>query len=172
MIVVPQFQGDDMAIADLQHDVYGEALGIMVGRCEQSARTAITILGGDLTHPKWEGVERFDHRTLQFAHDLLAAVWRYETSPPQKRLPISEAPSKPELEAGTPERRWLKRLDSEVASWVRAEAGHEGPHMIQLVLRILAHQNEPAGYEAETRLAELIYSRFRHIYWDDADFRE
>ena len=44
--------------------------------------------------------------------------------------------------------------------------------MIRLVLQTLANQNEPAGYEAETRLAELIYSRFEHIHWTNADFRE
>ena len=30
------------------------------------------------------------HRTLQAAHDLLAAAWRYETSIRQLKLPLAE----------------------------------------------------------------------------------
>ena len=172
MIIAAKFQGDDRDLARLQHQVYGEALGIIVRRCNRFARVAISILGGNSTHPKWESVDRIDHRTLQTAHDLLAAAWRFETSPPQKRLPMPEGRSNPEFEPDTPEGRWLQWLNSEVASWVDEDKCHDGPLMIRLVLQILANQNQPAGYEAETRLAELIYNRFEHIDWTNADFRD
>ena len=163
-----------MALADMQHEVYGDALRIIVRRCKRFARVAIALLGGDSGHPQWDDVDRLDHRTLQFTHDLLAAAWRYEASPPQKSLPISEDRPKREFEARTPEGRWLQWLDAEVASWLHAEAGpvDDGPQKIRLVLEILAHQNEPAGYEAETWLARLTYRRFRHVPWDKVLYPE
>lgn len=174
MIVAPQFQGDDMALAEMQHDVYADALSIIVRRCKRFARMAIAILGGDSKHPQWDDAPRFDHRTLQFAHDLLAAAWRYETNPPQSSLPLPQDRPKREYEADTPDGRWLQWLDAEVASWLHVEAGpwDEGQQKIRFVLEILANQGKPAGDEAGAGLAQLIYRRFRHVPWDKVLYPE
>lgn len=169
MIVAPKFPGDDMVLARLQHEVYGDALRVVVDRCNRFGRLALAILEQDAEHPGWKGVDRFDHRTLQFSHDLLAAAWRYEESPPQLSLLLSESRPKDAFQADTSEERWLQWLDSEVASWLHPEAGpgDDGPQKIRLVLRILANQNQPSGYEAESYLAQLIYRRFSHVPWDN-----
>ena len=77
MYVMPFFEDDvDMEVARKQHDVYSQALGIIVSQCNLYAEFARRLLD-DADHPEWGTVERFDHRTLQHAHDLLAAVWRF-----------------------------------------------------------------------------------------------
>ena len=34
-------------------------------------------------------------------------------------------------------------------------------------MQILANENEPSQYEAESRLAQLIYRRFSHVPWNN-----
>lgn len=167
MILAPQFQGDDMGLARIQHQVYGEALNVIVRRCNQFTRLAISMLGEDGRHPGWARDEQVDHRTLQFAHDLLAAAWRYDVSPPQQRMSLSDH-RKPEHEPDTPERRWLQWLDWEVASWLQPEAGpwDDGPMMIRSVGLILANQKQPSGDDAGSELARLIYRLFNRVPWD------
>ena len=74
MIVVPLFEGDDdCEMAWKQHDVYGDALAIIVSTCNRHARFACAVLN-DADHPDWGTVECFDHLTIQAAHDFLAAA--------------------------------------------------------------------------------------------------
>ncbi len=112
----------------------------------------------------WEFVERFDHRTLQLAHDLLAAVWRfrYETklrqyeSPLEEQKPLIERPrgDKPDFVG-----HWLKWLQGEVDSWI-----HDAER-VRLVVTILRNQNQPAGYKAETALHWDIMMGFSDVPW-------
>ena len=84
MWVVPRFDGDvDMEVANKQHDVYGQALWIIVRQCNLYAEFARRVLD-DADHSEWGTVESFDHRTLQGAHDLLAAA---TSRTAQKKLP-------------------------------------------------------------------------------------
>lgn len=86
------FQGDaggdrDIRIQWLQHDVYGEALDIITGSCQEHLRRAHTLLDD---WEAWDYIDSYDHRTMQRSHDLLAAVWRFrhEFELRQLKLPI------------------------------------------------------------------------------------
>ena len=152
MIVAPIFDGDEaMDTAVRQHDVYGEALAIIVTTCNQHARFARSLLD-DRHHPEWGTVDRFDHRTLQAAHDLLAAAWRFET----QQLELRFNPKGP---FETIERMWFDWLRNEVAGWIDA------PRMARCVQLILTHQNQPVGYAAEAQLSLDILDRFPDVPW-------
>ena len=156
VIIGEFYAGDDMDLAKRQHDFCNEALAIMVGTCNRYTRIASTILQ-DTEHEESGRVTSFDHRTIQDAHDLLAAAWRFKVSPPQTRVPFADG--------GADERDmtcWLEWLKAEVSSWI------EEPRMIRLVQVILTNQNQAIGYEAETSLGSMILRRFSDVPWKDS----
>ena len=153
MIVGSYYPGDDVDLAWKQHRVYWRGLSILVGTCNRFTRIAVAILQ-DQDHPEWGRIDSFDHRTLQGAHDLLAAAWRFEASPPQSALPLVQRRDPEPSEA-----RWLEWLESEVLAWT------DEPYMIRLVQIVLTNQNQPKGYEAESTLERLIVDRFHQVPW-------
>ena len=155
MIVGVFFEDDwDHALKWKQHDVYGNALGIIVATCREHVARAASLL--EVERPgQWETDVQIDHRTLQDAHDILAAVWRHATSPVQTSLPL-EVPATRATRGVT---GWLEWLRVEVRSW------WEEPRLVALVSAILANQNQPAGYQAEEELAERLHRRFSAVPW-------
>ena len=156
MIVAPRFAGDDgISLAKAQHDVYGDALAILIEECNRFARFAKTLLD-DTEHDDWGRIEsgNCDHRTLQAAHDLLAAAWRYGV--PQPILPLAKTTNDPSIET-----RWLNWLRRELSRWI------EYPHLVRSVHLILTNQNNQAGYAAESRLCLDIMERFGWIPWNN-----
>jgi hypothetical protein len=155
MIVGDFFDGDwDHRLKWEQHDVYNDALRIIVRGCRDHAELAIALLQAQWPEG-WESTRSVDHRTLQGAHDILAAVWRSESSPAQSTLRFDLAPP----EAGDNMIRWLAWLRSEIEAWRQA------PYLIRQVFAILANQNQPAGYQAEAALAGALHKRFSEIPW-------
>lgn len=70
MIISEWFDEDDMALADIQHDEYWQALKILVQCLEcQVDKFAPELL-------PFLPINCFDHRDLQWLHDLLAARFR------------------------------------------------------------------------------------------------
>jgi len=176
MWVAPRFEGDDdNAVAGKQHDVYSDALHVIVLGCIRHVALSLTILadGEDFNPPKLGlpdgdhsfafhpnsgevsgvGTVRFDHRTLQDAHDLLAGAWRFRVRPPQPELFASPCPLEEVQET------WLGWLYREVDSWT------EQPSLVRFLYRVLTNQNEPSGYVAESRLCLGILGRFPDVPW-------
>lgn len=155
MIVAPFFEDDwNQALRWIQHDAYDDALRIIVGTCREHVASAMSLL--QVGWPKqWPTELRFDHRTIQGAHDILAAAWRHSTTPAQTVLPLS-APPAPVADAAID---WLKWLRAEIRSW------REEPRLVALVFTILANQNQPAGYQAEEELSEHLRYRFAAVPW-------
>ena len=92
MIVGTFFDGDDDAeIAWKQHDVYGEALGAIIQVGNRLTLFAKSLLD-DKAHASWGTIETCDHRTLQGAHDILAAAWRFQNDFRQSDLPLERRP--------------------------------------------------------------------------------
>ena len=157
MWIVPLFEDEvDMEVAGKQHDVYSQALWIIVSQCNLYAEFARRLLD-DADHPKWGTVDSFDHRTLQHAHDLLAAVWRFRHDFRRLQLPFvdSDKDSLDEVQG-----LWLDWLRHEIAGWI------ESPDRVRLVQLILTNQNEPPGYMAESQLSLSIISGFTDVPWD------
>ena len=172
----PRFEGDDDdAVALKQHDVYRDALHVLVLGCIRHVEFSLTVLGdgedlnasklglpdGDLSftfHPdpgavRSIGTVRYDHRTLQNGHDLLAAAWRFRVRPPQSEL--FEPPCPPEKV----QELWLGWLYREVESWT------DHPSLVRSLYLVLTNQNEPPGYIAESQLCLGILARFSEVPW-------
>ena len=98
MIVTKYFVGDSKGQAQqLQASVYPDALRIIVRDCagqEKLAHMGLNDNWGETLNPS----DGFDHRTLQAAHDILAATWRFRHAswywerwhPPD--VPLASAP--------------------------------------------------------------------------------
>lgn len=157
MIVGKFFEGDDDSeIAWKQHDIYDQALGTIIQTCNHLTRFARSLLD-EKEHAAWGSIEDCDHRTLQGAHDLLAAVWRFRHDVRQAELLLERRPEP--LVPHTPENLWLWWLRGEIQSWV----WH--PDLVRDVQLILANQNLPVGYAAESRLCLALLDRFSDVPW-------
>lgn len=142
-----------MDVAWRQHDVYDDALRVIVRTCYNYARFARRLLE-DERHEAWAEIGGFDHRTLQWAHDLLAAVWRHDNFPQQASFAFVEG-----TETGDIEARWLAWLKAEVESWI------DRPWLIRLVMTILSNQNTSTGYVAESEIGLALLGRFVRVPW-------
>lgn len=155
LIVGTFFHGDDdNVLARAQHDIYGDALGILLSSCNRFTRFSKAVLN-DTEHVNWGQIESCDHRTLQRAHDLLAAVWRYENASQQKNFHFSTH------KESSPELLWIDWLRKELSAWI------DHPHLVRSVQLILANQNKPIGYAAESRLCTDIVDRFHSVPWNN-----
>ena len=156
MIVSSLFQEDDGDdVMWMQHDVYNEALGIISGACQEYMNLAHRILDDD--QHKWEVITSYDHRTLQRAHDTIAAAWRFRWLPSLRQM---EFPWDQGRE-GCPDfaGHWLKWLEEEVSSW------KHNPLLIRLVVTIVQNQNVPVGYRAEGDLNVELLLRYEDVPW-------
>jgi len=70
MIVSPWFEHDDMSLADLQHDEYWSAVSRIVDGLEYR----VDDLAPELK--PFMPIRRYDHRDVQWLHDVLAARFR------------------------------------------------------------------------------------------------
>ena len=155
MYVIPFFEGDvDMEVARKQHDVYPQALRIIVSKCNLYAEFSRSLLD-DADHPEWGTVDSFDHRTLQHAHDLLAAVWRFRNDFRQPGLAFVDKNALDEIQT-----LWLDWLRDEIAGWIYYS------DRVRLVQVILTNQNKLPGNMAESQLALNIINGFTDVPWD------
>ena len=154
MIVSRSFEGDDDDFMKWrQHEVYGDALRIIISACKAHSENAAALLQTTLPIG-WQLGPTFDHRVLQDCHDILAAAWRYEANPAQGVLTFGRQPGDSEDVI-----RWLQWLQDQVTAW------NTEPHLVRLVMTALANQNTAPGYAAETTLSESLKSLFNNVPW-------
>ena len=153
------FRGDsDNDVMWVQHGVYHQALGIITGTCQEYMNFAHRIL--DDRWEEWDFITRFDHRTLQNAHDTIAAAWRFRCLDAAKQMELSfdkEPGGEPDFVS-----HWLNWLQGEVKSWKNS------PYLVRLVVKILRNQNEPAGYRAEADLNWELVLRYGDVPWEQS----
>lgn len=158
MLVHPNyFEDDEDTDAQWeQHAVYDKALSIIVSACNRHTNFARSLLE-DSRHKTWGTINCYDHRTLQAAHDLLAAAWRFQDggSYRQGKLPFEGEDSFDEVQV-----LWLNWLHHEVDEWTSR------PHLVRSVQIIVSNQNKPLGYMAESKLCLDIFDRFSYMPWN------
>lgn len=159
MIEAALFRGDnDQKTMLKQYDSYSDALGIIVQSCNRIAVNAKLLLSSN-DCKNWGTIWRFDHRTLQSAHDCLAAAFRFKNDGRQLKLRLE--PNLYPSNLKTSKDFWFYWLSNEVENWVWE------PSLVRCVQIILANQNQPVGYEAESRLTLEILDRFPEVPWDE-----
>ena len=155
MIVGSCFEGDDTNLAWKQQDVYHQALRIIIDSAITMYRVACFIADFKIPESGWPHDPSIDHRTIQDAHDCLAAVWRFNFSPPEGMLFLSLIdPNELTMES------WLAWLSAEMRRWDRDE-----PDMVRQIIRIFRHQNEEIGYEAGHWLKLYLYQHYTELPW-------
>lgn len=148
MLVFDQFDGDDTALAWRQRDVTAAALALIVATGEQHYRNACRIAGQ--VAEDWP--EPGALHALQPAHDVLAAAWRWEVSPPaHPRLGFDPAPRA--VDAAD----WLRWLAAELRGW------HDDPELILSTLALLRETDPDAG----RRMAHVLRDRHASVPWHE-----
>jgi hypothetical protein len=151
MIVSPRFDNDNWdALQWAQHDVYNEALAIIVGYCDMSYRMAVAM-----TQSKADAIAdclnagfQTDHRTLQNAHDHLAAYWRQSNHHVQPDFGLEGTL------AGLC-KSWLEWLRITIRDWA-----FSSPALARAVCLVIVQQNVSQGYDAEEALQVLLKQQY------------
>jgi hypothetical protein len=154
VIVAPLFEGDaDEGLMAMQHDSYHSAISRLLDAHNRFAHFIAAVTGDGVF--TWAAITSCDHRTLQDAHDILAAAWRYRTDIRQPPLPIQRDSATYDLAT-----TWLKWLHAELEGWF------EAPYLVRQLHEVLSRQNTPLGDAAEVRMAyTLIFDRFPDVPW-------
>ena len=149
MIVSDYFHGDSIRIGMIQHDCYGEALRIIVDFASAKHREAEAVVNvrTELSDLRDE-LNSFDHRTLQWLHDCMAAAFRMEYCLNADLLTYSTP------DPHTPAQTlsfWLEFLRKELA---RVFSHHL--ELPRLILTAAAYPNpDKRGMKAEDEIYEL-----------------
>ena len=140
MLVVDQFEGDDTALALRQQAVFSAAVDTMLVLCERHYHHACAIARVPAT--RWPEDDRgLDRRRLQEAHDVLAAVWRWQIAPPQLQLALGGPPRPYDMAD------WLRWLAAEVGEW------HAEPDRVLAAVALVGDPaSDSAGLAAALRL--------------------
>ena len=160
MIVSDYFHGDSTRIGWIQHDCYREALRIIVNFAIDKHRHAerVVAVRTELSDLRDE-LRGFDHRTLQWLHDCMAAAFRMEYCLNADFL-IYKIP-----DPHTPEETvtlWLEFLNKEL---VRVFS--EYLQLPRLILTAALYPNpDKKGMAAEDEIHELtrrLYPELKHF---------
>lgn len=150
MLVSTVFPSDDNdALKWAQHDVYGAVLEYWFKECRRHYLQAEKLLGvRTALGNKIETLKGFDHRSVQPAHDLMAAYFRRDIYDVQANL----------LSPREELREFMSRQ-----SFVRGEVAAllEEPTFTLLLLEACTRRREPLGRGANVALADALRARYR-----------
>lgn len=157
MWVADYFDGDNdpsAKVSWIQHDAYREALRLIACACVEHMKSAFMLAFEDYPK-KWDRSFKYDHRTLQLAHDVIAAAWRFECI--KTELPLFFQTDHEDVIF----RKWFAWLRSEVDLWSNQSA------IVRNVIIILGDQNVENGYRAEDLLIQALVRRYLNVPWHD-----
>jgi hypothetical protein len=175
MTVGDEFPGDDNeGLKRIQHDLYFSSSGVTLLCRAADRRYASAIRLLSVSSDLWEAmkqhnekyysgcefsviegqvIQRFDHRVLQSAYDMIAAAFRFRN----KDL---WAPLFADLEdtKAVMMKAWLAFWPSEVRRLA------ENDEITKAILTAVAFQNGERGYAAEKELGVLLRSEYRDMF--------
>lgn len=150
MIISEQFSGDSLDIADIQHNNYSQALRTIVKSAIEAHRHSKEDceLGklGDILNV-------FDHRPIQWFHDLIAAAFRFTYL---AKFDFSIRTPSDLVSVASVTEQWLRFLSLELGQVFKRNS--DLPRLI--LVAILYPNPDRRGMEAE----DQIYEFARHLY--------
>jgi len=155
MIKVPRFDGDNNdKLLNVQHDAYWDLVAWLFETARRRYLEAARLLRAedDLTKAVQEKTT-FDHRTLQDAHDLIAAHYRF-THDDGGQLRIGE-------DADGYRLRLRKAWDGFFRSEVRALV--QDDEIALAMVKATVYENQKDGYSAESRVECLLNERYHEM---------
>lgn len=155
MWVADYFDGDNdpsARISWIQHETYQESFSVIKQTCLRHMKCASMIVGQDeMCIPDRSG--KIDHRTLQLAHDMVAAAWRFECL--KNELPLFFQ-TETDVHIW---RKWFGWLRQETLDWWNE------PAIVRNVITIIDNQNVERGYHAEDLLSIALRDRYSNVPW-------
>lgn len=147
MIIGDSFVGDnDGDLKLFQHYWYYDTLRLWIDMADVQCLKYRTL-------PEWEGITQlwdkfresgvFDHRSIQFHHDLIAARFRQKIYSDPFRT--------------TSQTRWIcwrGFFDKEAAAWLDDE------RCLKLFMAALVFANTQQGYQAEDALSKMMQEKY------------
>ena len=152
MIVATEFPGDaNEILKEVQHSTYWDIVGYVYAYSRERYLAAARLVAVENEFVRLiRENERFDHRVLQTAHDLVAAGFRFNRPDRgQIPLPFSLEEYKHRLKEEWPD--FFKREAQELAS--NDETNRE-------ILGCVAYSKSEIGMKHEERLARLLEKRY------------
>lgn len=165
MWIFEMFPNDPMKIAMIQHDLYSEYLPIIFEKAKREYLRAEFIVGIETELGKnLREASRFDHRTIQEFHDVIAGKFRLNWVALKNQQfdlfkepkPVSEDPSDVAYQ-------WKIFLESELETIF-----NDAPDLIKQVCLATIYANpDKRGCEAEDRIYEYT-QRYKDFFNDSA----
>ena len=152
MMVGSEFPGDDnRTLMDVQHAVYGEmVVRLFTGPRDRYLAAAALLRVDDQLSQQLRSMDGFDHRTLQLAHDRIAAFFRFaHDDGGQLQLGETEADYRQRLAAS-----WREFVQLEVE---RLTTENE---FTRAICTATAFGNKKPGVEAEHWLDQFLRDRY------------
>lgn len=157
MIVCNGFLGDNNdALMAMQHNIYFANVAAIFEHARQALTTADAVIGSELLIvQKAQDFEKFDHRILQDAHDILAMSFRFKKDD-GGQLKLSETQTEQ-----------LSRYQNDWSNWLNEQLSllSKNPQFVRSVVEAVVFANSELGFMAEKRICRLLLSFFDAKDW-------
>lgn len=152
MIVATEFPGDSNEfLKEVQHNTYWDIVGYLYAYSRERYLCAARLLGIDNEFVRLiRENERFDHRVLQAAHDLVATGFRF-TRREREQIPLQFSPEE-----------YKSRMKEDWVAFFKSEAQElaNDDEINKEILGCVAYSNSEIGMKHEERLARLLGKRY------------
>ena len=118
---------------------------------------------GPLFYPEIVGLKEkssFDHRVLQYAHDLMAAYYRWLV----RHEDVPALANTPQLYRRYLLERWVHYIQLEMN-----DLADSSDDAIEAIVTAVVYENTEKGYKAEDKLCECLTQRYKGPFTDARD---
>jgi hypothetical protein len=153
MIIGSRFPGDsNMPLMCLQQGVYGELVGLLFRRARRRYESACILVGvTDELRTMSNSVARFAHKSVENAHDLIAARFR-SLHPDALHLKPAEPA---DVAEALLRRAWIDFFENEVRDLCEAS-----DDFTRSTLESVIHSGQERGAQAEKKVAEILNAKY------------
>ena len=153
MIIGSRFSGDsNMELMCLQQGVYGDLVSLLFRRARRRYESACILVGvNDELRVMSNSVARFAHKSVENAHDLIAARFRYLQHGALQNQPSRTAASGEDALR----RGWIEFYENEVRDLCDAS-----DDFTRSTLEAVIYSGQERGALAETKIADILNSRY------------
>lgn len=161
MIIGRAYPSDDNELLqNAQHDLYSRHVFELFDAARKAMVWAADVLSADLlVAEEARTAERFDHRVLQDAHDIMAAAFRHKCDLGDRNHLLEG-----ERDLGEHYRlAWPRWFTAELKTLAKSL------RFVQSVLQTVLLANTELGYAAERDVCDLLITRFGMEDWGFSD---
>lgn len=156
MIVSSMYPGDEnYHLKNVQHDLYNRHVVAIFDAARLALCVANNLLGTKLLIAEKAGcIEYIDHRSLQAAHDIMAAAYRYRHDDGGQLLLWDDQGQYTRYASAWAD--WFRRQLDELAKY---------PDFVRPTVEAVLFKNSPMGYFAEDALSDMLIGHYDMDKW-------